>query len=259
MLWKASKTRGSAIAATDGPIGTISDFLFDDGSWQIRWLVIDTGDWLPGRKVLLPPSVMGHLDADDREFSVKMTRQQIKDSPDIDTERPVSRQMESGVYDYYGWNPYWSTGLYMGAYANMGEPVPTALEREVAEGVSEAKDDPHLRSIEAVTGYHIHARDGDIGHVEDFLVQDDDWSIHYLVVDTKNLWPGKRVLISPRSVRDIVWRNQLVNIGVDLDRVKNSPAYDPSVDVDRAYERHFHKYYEGVGAAGGSSGPIQPD
>jgi hypothetical protein len=251
MLWNASKTRGCAIAATDGSIGTISDFLFDDASWRIRWLIVDTGGWLSGRKVLLPPSVMGHLDADDHEFSVKLTRQQVKDSPDVDTERPVSRQMESGVYDYYGWNPYWSTGLYMGAYANMGEPVPTALDREAAEGITDAKDDPRLRSIEAVTGYHIHARDGEIGHVEDFLVEDADWSIHYLVVDTKNWWPGERVLISPRSVRDIDWSNKLVNIGVDRDTVKDSPTYGPSVEVDRAYEQHFHRYYEGVDAGAG--------
>ena len=109
--------------------------------------------------------------------------------------------------------------------------------------LGEADDDPHLRSIEAVTGYHIHASDGEIGHVEDFLVEDADWSIHYLVVDTKNWWPGKKVLISPRLAREIDWTDRLVNLDVDRQKVKDSPPYDASTTVDWAYENHFHNYY----------------
>ena len=116
MLWNASAIKGYAIAASDGRLGTVSDFLFDDASWLVRWLVVDTGNWLSGRKVLLPPSVLGSPIATGREFSVGLTMQQVKDSPDIDTDRPVSRQMEANVYDYYGWSPYWGTGLYMGGY-----------------------------------------------------------------------------------------------------------------------------------------------
>src|SRR5271163_701252 len=123
MLWNASAINGFAIAASDGHIGTVSDFLFDDASWLIRWLVVDTGNWLSGRKVLLPPSVLGHIDVTAEEFAVRLTMQQVKDSPDIDADRPVSRQMETSVYDYYGWNPYWSTGLYMGGYGYMGGPM----------------------------------------------------------------------------------------------------------------------------------------
>src|SRR5450432_3052929 len=107
MLWNASSLKGYAIEASDGRLGTVSDFLFDDTSWLVRWLVVDTGKWLSGRKVLLPTLVLGHLDAEREEFAVRLTMQQVKDSPDIDTERSVSRQMESSVYDYYGWRPYW--------------------------------------------------------------------------------------------------------------------------------------------------------
>ena len=119
MLWNASAINGYAIKASDGRIGTVSDFLFDDASWLVRWLVVDTGNWLSGRKVLLPPSALGQLDAKEHEFSVKLTKQQVKDSPEIDTDRPVSRQMETSVYDYYGWSPYWGTGFYMGGYGYM--------------------------------------------------------------------------------------------------------------------------------------------
>ena len=126
-------------------------------------------------------------------------------------------------------------------------PVPESrlLEEDIA-AAQRSNDDPHLRSIEAVTGYHIHASDGEIGHVKDFLVEDADWSIQYLVVDTQNWWPGKKVLISPRSVREIDWTDNLVNLNVDRQRVKDSPAYDASTMVDRAYERHFHSHYDDV-------------
>ena len=252
MLKNASGLHGYAVAASDGQLGTVSDFLFDDASWLIRWLVVETGKWLSGRKVLLPVSVLGHLDPARREFAVRLTMQQIKESPDIDTERPVSRQMESSIYDYYGWSPYWGAGYYMGGFGFMGGGMalsPSSQASRRAEEIADARrshDDPHLRSIDTVTGYHIHASDGEIGHVEDFLLEDADWSIHYLVVDTKNWWPGKKVLISPRSAKEIDWSDKLVNLDVDRQRVKDSPAYDPTTSVDRGYEREFHSYYDSL-------------
>ena len=249
MLWNASAIKGYAIEASDGDIGTVSDFLFDDSSWLVRWLVVDTGDWLSGRKVLLPPSVLGQLYAADRVFAVKLTKQQIEDSPDFAADQPVSRQMETHIYDYYSWSPYWGTGFYMGGYGYLpgGVAGPPYLEsrrrEEEIANVRQHEGDPHLRSIETVTGYHIHASDGEIGHVEDFLLEEADWSIRYLVVDTKNWWPAKKVLVSPWSALEIDWSESLVNLNVDRQRVKDSPAYDPATTVDRAYERHFHNYY----------------
>src|SRR5271154_4540342 len=155
MLWNASAINGYAIAASDGRIGTVSDFLFDDASWSVRWLVVDTGHWLSGRKVLLPPSVLGQLDAKEEELSVKLTKQQIKDSPEIDTDRPVSRQMETSVYDYYGWSPYWGSGFYMGGYGYMpgsGMASPSLGRRRRDEEIADNqrdRDDVHLRSVEA--------------------------------------------------------------------------------------------------------------
>jgi hypothetical protein len=247
MLWNASVINGYAIAASDGPLGSVTDILFDDVSWQVRWLVVDTGYWLSGRKVLLPPSVLGHLDPKEHSFSVGLTMQQVKDSPDIATDRPVSRQMETDIYDYYGWSPYWGTGFYMGGYGYMpgamaASPDAGSWRQSIADAQHD-RDDPHLRSIAAVTGYHIHASDGEIGHVEDFLVDDADWSIHYLVVDTKNWWPAKKVLILPCSAREIDWSDRLVNLDVDRQRVKDSPAYDALTTVDQAYEESLLKYY----------------
>jgi len=250
MLWKASGIKGRAIAASDGQLGTVNDLLFDDASWLVRWLVIDTGKWLSGRKVLLPMSVLGHLEPMDKEFPVRLTMQQVRDSPAIDTNRPVSRQMEASVYDHYGWAPYWGTGFYMSGYYGGGigpsAPSESARHEQDLANAQRERDDPHLRSIEAVTGYHIRASDDEIGHVEDFLVEDGDWSIHYLIVDTKNWWPGKRVLVSPRSAREIDWTERLVKLDVDRQKIKDSPPYDPSTTVDRAYETHFRDHYKDV-------------
>jgi len=254
MLWNASSIKGYAIEANDGRLGTVSDFLFDDTSWLVRWLVVDTGKWLSGRKVLLPPSALGHIDRSREQFSVRLTMQEIRDSPDVNSDRPVSRQMESNLYDYYGWNPYWNSGLYMGGYmggywgGTMVAPPPSEERRREERIASQQRDDddPHLRSIAAVDGYHIHALDGEVGHVEDLFVEDADWSIRYLLVDTKNWWPGKKVLISPRSAQTIDWAHRLVNLNVDRQKVKDSPEYNASTTIDRPYERHFHSYYGGV-------------
>jgi hypothetical protein len=243
MLRNTSAIHGYAIEALDGRIGTVSDFLFDDETWLIRWLVVDTGNWLSGRKVLLPSLVLGHIDPKKQEFSVRLTKQQVKDSPDIDTERPVSRQVETKIYDYYGWSPYWSADFYLGGFdEEEGRDYLGSRDDDISDA-ERNHGALHLRSIEAVTGYHIHATDGEIGHVEDFLVQEADWSIHYLVVDTRNWWPDKKVLISPRSVRSIDWAAELVSLAVDRQRVKDSPVYESAMSVDRTYERNFHNYY----------------
>ena len=239
MLRSASAIKGYAIAASDGRLGTVSDILFDDATWLIRWLVVDTGNWLPGRHVLLPPSVLGHLDATKKEFSVRLTMLQVENSPDIDTDRPVSRQMEPSIYDYFGWSRYWGKGFYIRGYGYLvgGLPKPPALEsRTIEEQVAAAQrsqEDRHLRSIKAVTGYQILGRDGDIGHVDDFLIADTDWSVHYLVADTKNWWAAKKVLISPQPVLDIEWSDKRIKLDIDRQSVKDGPAYDGSILLGR--------------------------
>ena len=256
MLQNASAIKGYGVVANYGRIGTVSDILFDDGRWSVRWLVVDTVDWLSGRKILLPPSVMGKLDPEKREFSVELTKKQIKDSPDSDTDQPVSRQMEARIYHHYGWKPYWGYATQIGAYGYLGDAMaerhylePDQREETPADTVP-SEGDPQLRSIEAVTGYHIHARDGEIGHVEDFLVEDGDWHIPYLVVDTKNWWPGKKVLISPRSADHIDWAGKLVNLNVGRQKVKDSQPERGIHHVDRL-RKQFDSHYDDVRKAVG--------
>ena len=249
MLLNLSTIRGHNIAASDGTIGSVSDVLFDDASWMIRWLVVDTGNWLSGRKVLLPPAALGHADPEANTFPVRLTKAQIEASPELDSHKPVSRQFEVSAYDYYGWSPYWGSGFYMGGYGLMSSGMSMAVDPEVQRRAEEIarhqhdQDDPHLRSAEEVTGYHIHATDGEIGHLSDLVIEDTDWSIHYLIVDTSNWWMGQKVLISPRSAQDIRWTEHLIYLDVDRQKVKDSPIYDPAKPVDRAYEDRMAGHY----------------
>ena len=191
---------------------------------------------------------LGQPDRALRHFPVKLTMQQVKDSPDVDTDQPVSRQIEAHVYDYYGWDPYWGGSFFpmatrwrhRSSRRLLSEPKPRDPGRADAQP---NEGDPHLRSIATVTGYHIHATDGEIGHVEDFLVDDAGWNIRYIKVDTRNWWPGERVLISPHSVREIDWASRLMHLNVNRQKVKDSPPYDPSITVDGAYEEKFLTYY----------------
>lgn len=249
MLWNASAINGYTIETEDGSLGSVSDLLFDDVDWVVRWLVVDTGNWLPGRKVLLPRSALGRPDRTLRQFPVQLKMQQVKDSPEIHTDQPVSRQTETDTYENYGLDPYWddnfsaikseATTLLSGTFPLSRSKAPDAGSVDAPHKVG----NPHLRSMTAVTGSHIDATDGEIGHVEEFFVDDATWSIRYVIVDTTNWWPGAKVLISPYLIREIDSTKGLIRLDVNREKVKASPPYDPTVTVDGAYDATFQTYY----------------
>ena len=246
MLWTASNLVGYAIEASDGKIGSVEDFLFDDRHWTIRWAVIDTGDWLPGRSVLLPPSRLLRPDPDKQAFKVGLTRAQVENSPELSADPPVERQHEELLYNYYGWTPYWQAGFASpGIVPPLASPLTPPLYAAGAKPAVPRQDegDPSLRSTSDVTGYRVRTRDGECGHVEDVLVDTDPWAIRYLVIDTRNWWPGKKVLVSPHWVSDISWSERRVRFDVTRDRVKSGPEYDPAA-FDRGYEERLHAHYD---------------
>ncbi len=248
MLWDASAIRGYSVHGGDGWLGTVFDALFSDDIWRVRWLVVNTGKWLSDRNVLIHPSALGQPDPAKRQFPVELTKSQIKTSPDISADQPVSRQMESRLYDHYGWDSAWGDGYFGTGPLAMGlgtQPymLSSRSRRRVNHDARPNDGDPHLRSIEAITGYHVHATDGAIGHVKDLLVDDVSWGIRYILIDTRNWWPGEKVLIAPCSVRDIEWTGKLVALDVTREQVKGSPRYDPSKTTDRAYDEQLHAYY----------------
>lgn len=248
MMFAASALKGYAIEATDGRLGTVDDLLFDDHTWKVRWMVVDTGKWLSGRKVLIHPSAVTQLDYERRVLPVGLTKVQVEESPGISEDQPMSRQMEGSLFNYYGYDPYWGPSFFGGGAIGM-LPYSEPFAGEV--GVAESRrpetmgdiGDPHLRSTQAVTGYHMQASDGAIGHLENLLVDEAGWGVRYLVVDTKNWWPGKHVLLSPYAAKHIDWSAREVDLNVTRDQVKRSPPWDPAGAIDRIYEQRLHSHY----------------
>lgn len=229
-----------ALLAEDGEIGSVADFLFDDTTWTIRYLVVKTGNWLTGRKVLIGTEAVTRAHGETQQFEVRLTREQVKDSPDIYADQPVSLQHQIELNTYYGWPLYWTAQTYAPIYpALISDPAP--LVEELPE--AEESRDPHLRSVREVMGYHIQATDDDIGHVDDFLIASESWAIHYLVVDTRNWLPGKQVLMSPRWIQRIDWGDRRVVVHVTQDAVRNSPEYLPNEALSREYEERLHEHY----------------
>jgi len=236
MLRKAKDLSGYKLDARDGEIGSVYEFYFDDVSWTVRYLVADTGGWLDGRTVLISPYALDPADEDAKVIPVALTRDQIENSPSPATDKPVSRQFEMEYYPYFGWPAYW-VGPYdwgMGSYPVRGEQeLPEAsLSSEVA--------DPHLRSTKDVAGRIIQALDGEIGHVEDFVVDDETWAIRYLIVDTRNWWPGKKILISTRWIDRISWEESKVFINLTRDAIQQGPEYSEKELITRDYETKLH-------------------
>ena len=261
MLRNTTDLHHYAIHATDGMVGSVKDLYFDDQAWVIRYLVVDTGDWLPGRKVLVSPMLFEVPEWEARELTVNRTCEQIRNSPDIDTERPVSRQQEAAYLSYYNYPFYWGgAGLWGGemypellgpARGSLLSAVPGAVAGAASgdglaqdQAALEDKGDPHLRSCLAVTGHHILAIDGSIGHVNGFLVDDRTWAIRYLVVDTSNWWMGHKVLIAPLWIDAVDWASRSVTVNLTRQAIQSAPPYDPAVQPDRAQELRLYQHYE---------------
>jgi hypothetical protein len=247
MLRNITQLKGLTIRARDGEIGTLDQFYFDDESWAIRYLVVNTGGWLSGRLVLVSPIAIRQAEWQSKRLDVALTKKQIEDSPPIDTQKPVSRQHEALYMGYYGYPYYWGASNLWGLASYPGGMV---VEREaVTEAeklqarAEEESADSHLRSTDEVTGYHIEAEDGVIGHVKDFLVDDETWAIRYLEVDTQNWWPGKKVLVSPQWLNNISWPDSKIYVDLTRKTIKNGPEWSESTTVTREYEIRLYDYY----------------
>ena len=210
MLHNLKQIRGHKLAASDGTIGHVKDFLFDDKTWAIRYLVADTGSWLSGRQVLLSPHAFGGLDHGGKVLSINLTRKQIENSPSIDTDRPVSRQYEQNYYDYYGWPTYWAGDGVWGSADYPGYAPPAGRSYEFRSYDYPQWDDIHLRSTNKVTGYDIQATDGVLGSVSGFLVDQKKWVIRELAVETGHWYSGKEILITPAKIERISFEESKV-------------------------------------------------
>src|SRR5579872_5142594 len=243
MFTNAAQLKGFVIRATDGELGTVDQLYFDDETWAIRYLTVDTGGWLGGRHVLISPMSIAHTDLPAKRLDVALTKKQVEKSPDINTHLPVSRQHEAAFLGYYGYPYYWGGPYLWGpAFYPAGTTVPTASAEVRADRERESADS-HLRSAEAVTGYSIEATDGDIGHVDGFIVDDEAWAIRYIEVATRNWWPGKKVLVSPAWIERVSWRDSTVYAALSREAIQGAPEYIESRPINREYENRLYFHY----------------
>ncbi|MEO6994938.1 MAG: PRC-barrel domain-containing protein [Lacunisphaera sp.] len=243
MLNHATTLKGYKLNSRDGNIGKVKEFYFDDRYWTIRYLVADTGNWLTGQKVLISPYALGAVEPLGKDIVVDLTKKQIEGSPSLDADKPVSRQFEVSYYGHYGMPKYWGGVYSWGEY-----PYPMRDQTKWSDFTRDDKPwDPDLRSTEEVSGYHIEATDGGVGHVEDFIIDTETWAIRYLIVSTRNWWPGKKVLISPQWINRVNWAERKVFVGLSRETIKASPEYNESALLNREYESSLHRHYNRPG------------
>ncbi len=238
MLRSLEDLLGYRLSADDGRIGKVDDFYFDDHQWVVRYLVADTGRWLPGRRVLISPQAIGYADAETKLLRVGLTQQQIEESPSIAVDRPMTRDEERRYAEHFGWPLYWELGT-----AWSMEELPPVPPEDVRREFDLPNAD--LRSARDVLGYDIRDSEGDnAGHVSDFIVDTDGWKLRYIVGKTrpKLLGRGKRVLLSPEWIRDVDWHGQHLAVNLTREAIHESPAFDPEAPVNRDYEQRLFDY-----------------
>lgn len=232
---------GFEIGATDGNIGKVSEFYFDDETWGLRYMIVETGSWLLGRKVLIPIESFLKPDWEKELFHVNITKEQVKNSPDTDTEKTVTRRQEILLNEHYLLDNYWQGGFYGGGMVITPSSAPPKPDSNTTS--DDVDNEYHLRSTKSVTGYNIHAVDGTIGEIIDFVFDDSRWRVDFLVVDTGNWLPAKHVLISPTWITRINWANSEVHVKVLKELIKSSPEYDRAKELDDVYITMLHSHY----------------
>jgi len=243
MLSNAKTLKGYKLDSLDGEIGKVKEFYFDDRHWTIRYLVADTGNWLTGRQVLISPYALLGVNREEQNIAVELTKRQIEESPSLDSDKPVSHQFEQAYYGHYGYPMYWSGPYMWGSY-----PYPVRDRDQWKTSTQGEKAwDPHLRSTYSVSGHHIHAADGEIGHVEDFIIDDETWAIRYLIVNTHNWWAGKKVLVSPQWIERVSWSQRKVFVNLSRETIRQSPEYSGESLPTRDYETGLYLHYNALG------------
>jgi hypothetical protein len=241
MYMSVKDLRYIPIQAKDGRIGFLEQVFFDDEKWVIRYLVVDTDQHLADKRVLISPIAVEGIDVTSNSLLVQLSREQVLHSPDIDTEKPVSRQKELEYNLYYGFATYWGgPGLWGPAL------VPRELysaRAEAKRAVREESGDSHLRSSREVIGYRVQATDGRIGHIEDFLFDLADWSIQFLEVDTRNWIGGKKVLVDPRWAERVNWPERKVHLELSLEAIKNAPPFESLAGLTPEYALKLRAHY----------------
>ncbi|MBU3100912.1 MULTISPECIES: PRC-barrel domain containing protein [Clostridium] len=248
MLNKAKTLKNYKLSCIDGEIGKVKEFYFDDHFWAIRYLIVNTGNWLTGRQVIISPYALAGVNKEEESITINLTKNQIENSPSLYNDEPISRQYEEDYYKYYEWPVYWGGPNMWGAYG-LSPRIESSQDQEKLMGSPQVNEqwENHLHMASDVIGYDIQATDGTIGHVDDFIIDDKTLAIRYLIIDTKNWLPGKKVLISPKWIERVSWDESKVFINLLRENIKQSPEYTDESLLTRDYENGLYQHYNQQG------------
>jgi hypothetical protein len=252
MLKSLEKLHGSTVSAADGEVGTVARLLVDVHQWVVRYIVVNTGNWLAGHEVLISPWSIAPGTKASEDLTLSLTRDQVQNSPPYDATQALTREHEHALLGYYGYPLYWAGPMLWGPVPAAAAGAPPDILSARAEGVDPTGgtataladgDVSGLADSQEIFGTHLHARDGDIGHVDDFLAEADTWRIRYLVVDTNNWWIGKHVLIAPDWIEKFDWPDHKLHVIVDRESIQAAPEYDGSEALTRDDEVALYRHY----------------
>jgi len=246
MLIKAKTLKNFKLSSIDGEIGKVKDLYFEDEYWTIRYLIANTGNWLTGRQVLLSPNSITSINKEEEYINVNLTKSQIENSPNLDSDKPVSKQFEE---KYYGYFALPMDGMGMGESGALLPFIPVENYKEMLIASDKEKNewDPHLRSTHNVTGYYVQGIDDTIGHVDDFIIDDETWEIRYLIIDTQNWLQGKRILLAPQWIESVSWDESKVSVNFRCEDIKQSPEYTEETILNRDFEISLYQHYNREG------------
>jgi len=233
MLRSLKTLQGYNVTTLDGPLGTVVDFYLGDVSLAVRYVVVDTGKLFSGRKVLLSPTALGEPDWATKALPVNHTREQVRTSPSIDLHKPVSRLQEEALHKHYAWTAYWAPSVPVGVSAPGEEKTPSK-EDEVKS---------NLRSLSEVIGYKVGSLDGEAGTLDDFIVDDEQWVLRMLVVNTGGPVLAKPVVLTIRWVGRFSWDESTVFIDKQREDVAEAPTFDPTEPINEEVETRFYDYF----------------
>lgn len=257
MLRSLKDLEGYTASATDGDVGKAVDFLFDDELWTVRYLVVEPGSFLDGKEVLISPISFRDVQWTARRFHLALTKEKVWHSPSIDVDKPVSRQHEGSFSRYYGFPYYWRSSGLSGVSSRPSTLAASGEKEDPVDPPGEGGD-VHLRSSREVRGSRIQGSDEAIGHLQDFIVDEETWQLRYLVIDTGNWWFGKKVLVAPDWATRISWEERTVSVDLAREAIRTSPEFDPATGIDREYEARLHDHY-GRPLASLPADPRQPE
>lgn len=235
--------KGYSVETADGMKGKIKDFLFDEDTWAVRYIDADFGNLFKDKRIILPVDVIIETSWKHHRFTLNISKEKIEKSPSPQDKPTVSREYEKQLVKYYGFPFYWSTGGIVPAPPGSYYPVrPLNVPQNK---ISEKDLNTKLRSFREVEGYQIRAIDDTLGHVEDIMIDDTDWQLVYLIIDTSNWLPwSKKVMLAINWLEEISYVKGEVKINLNTDTIKSAPDFDTNQPIEMAYERALSDYYQ---------------